>query len=523
MIEDEDEEVSSVKKLEVDHFEHSKKTKKRMRMIKKQKEHIAKIQRNLENKTKESTPLFPAIMLLNNPQDLAEYLYAKLRQSGERFEVKLLIMNFVSRLIGCHKLFLLPFYSFIQKYLTSHQIEVTKILAYLIQACHDLVPPEELTPLLKTIANNFITERCTNEVITVGINTVREVITRVPALLNEPGMADFMQDLVQYGHKAHKSVMMAAHAVLNLVRELHPSLLKRKDRGKSHNIENKPSSYGALNAAEVIPGTELLEAYERGEILLEDEEDQGLESEDALEVDEDEMDEEEGDESSEDEEEAPELVEYTSDEADEPDDGTSTTILNSKYSTNHMAVDGSTGSWESVDEDEQANEESGSDSEEEEETSPTPAGRQEVTQRLEARRFLTSEDFALIERLKAAQAQRTKASKRPRKEDDEEEEVRIEGVVAPESLEPGVKMGKMSKAQRVMRILEGRKENKMELFGHGGGLTNKEKERKKNFVMVRKGKRAVAKKLQKSNSDVRWDRNRRRPQLGRERRKRRRT
>ena len=150
-------------------------------------------------------------------------------------------------------------------------------------------------------------------------------------------------------------------------------------------------------------------------------------------------------------------------------------------------------------------------------------GHPEVKQRLEARRFLTSEDFALIERLKAVQAMRTTASKRPRKDDEAEEEIQIEGVVAPESLEPGMKMGKMSKAQRVMRILEGRKEHKAELFGHGGGLTNKEKERKKNFVMVRKGKRSVAKKLQKSNSDVRWDRKRRRPQLGRERRKRRRT
>ena len=284
-----------------------------MRMIKRQKEHIAKTQRDLENKVKESSPLFPAIMLLNNPQDLAEHLYSKLRQSGERFEVKLLIMNFVSRLIGCHKLFLLPFYSFIQKYLSSHQIEVTKILAYLIQACHDLVPPEELTPVLKTIANNFITERCSNEVITVGINTVREVIIRVPALLNEPDMGDFVQDLVEYGHKTHKSVMMAAHAVLNLVRELHPILLKRKDRGKGHSIENKPSSYGALNASEVIPGTELLEAYERGEILLDDEK----YDEDSFEGEE--FADEEGTESFEDEEEAPELVECTSDEADEPD------------------------------------------------------------------------------------------------------------------------------------------------------------------------------------------------------------
>ena len=43
------------------------------------------------------------------------------------------------------------------------------------------------------------------------------------------------------------------------------------------------------------------------------------------------------------------------------------------------------------------------------------------------------------------------------------------------------------------------------LQGHKGGLTNKEKQRKKNFVMVRKGKRSVANKIRKSNSDVRYD------------------
>ena len=81
----------------------------------------------------ENTPLFPAIQLIHDPQALAEKLFKKLRQPGEKFEVKLLLMNFISRLIGCHKLLLLSFYSFLQRYITSHQKDVTHILAYLIQ------------------------------------------------------------------------------------------------------------------------------------------------------------------------------------------------------------------------------------------------------------------------------------------------------------------------------------------------------------------------------------------------------
>ena len=73
-------------------------------------------------------------------------------------------------------------------------------------------------PIVKAIAHNFKTERCSNDVIAVGINSVREIIARSPALLRESDMSDFVQDLVLYGKKAHKSVMIAAHSVLNLIR-----------------------------------------------------------------------------------------------------------------------------------------------------------------------------------------------------------------------------------------------------------------------------------------------------------------
>lgn len=218
MSEDEDEEKNAVVK-EVDFHAHSKKTKKRIRHVQRQVEGNAKMRREQARKAEEAVPLFPAIQIIHDPQALAEKLFKKLRQpGGEKFEVKLLLMNFISRLIGCHKLILLSFYSFLQRYLTSHQQDVTHILAYLIQACHDLVPPEDLLPVIRAIAFNFITERCTNEVIAVGINSIREIFARVPAILREPGMDDFVEDLAQYGRKTHKSVMMAAHSVINLVR-----------------------------------------------------------------------------------------------------------------------------------------------------------------------------------------------------------------------------------------------------------------------------------------------------------------
>lgn len=36
------------------------------------------------------------------------------------------------------------------------------------QAAHELVPPEIIEPVLKTIANNFITERNSSDVMAIG-------------------------------------------------------------------------------------------------------------------------------------------------------------------------------------------------------------------------------------------------------------------------------------------------------------------------------------------------------------------
>jgi protein SDA1 len=179
-------------------------------------------------------------------------------------------------------------------------------------------------------------------VISVGVNTVREILARVPALLLEPDMGDFIQDLAQYAHKTHKSVMTAAHGVINLVRELHPTLLKRSDRGRNHDPNAAPGDYGSAAVLSEIPGTELLAAYERGEVDLVDGEcmpsfngsliicsdgsvDELVWKHERSEEEEDEWeeveDDEEGDEVEEDGDEAPQLVECEDGDEDEDEEG----------------------------------------------------------------------------------------------------------------------------------------------------------------------------------------------------------
>jgi protein SDA1 len=145
---------------------------------------------------------------------------------------------------------------------------VTHILAYLVQASHVLVPPDDLLPVIKAIAFNFVTERCTGDVMAVGINVIKEVIKRVSAVLDEPGMDAFVQDICAYSRNRDKSVVVAARGFTNLIREIYPSLLRGRDRGKHHDITAKPAAYGAENVLEGVEGAELLTLADAGIITI---------------------------------------------------------------------------------------------------------------------------------------------------------------------------------------------------------------------------------------------------------------
>ena len=68
-------------------------------------------------------------------QRFAEELFKRLnKSSGERFEVRLAMMSVVSRVTGVHKLLLLNFYPFLQRYILPHQREAPSLLAIMVQA-----------------------------------------------------------------------------------------------------------------------------------------------------------------------------------------------------------------------------------------------------------------------------------------------------------------------------------------------------------------------------------------------------
>lgn len=259
--EEEDEDIPDLKKMQMANL-HNKKSRSKDRKMDAARK---KVKRKQKKGEKAENFNFSALHLLNDPQGFAEKLYSKLTSKDDRWEVRLMKMNLVSRVIGIHQLTILGFYPLLMKYLQPSQRDVTMVLVCAAQASHSLVPPDILEPVLKAIANNFVTDRVANEVMAVGINGIREICIRQPLAID----ATLLQDLTQYKQHRDKSVLMAARSLIALFREINPEMLLRKDRGKTATIKMKDGSirsvaFGeAANNMDGLQGLELLDAEEK--------------------------------------------------------------------------------------------------------------------------------------------------------------------------------------------------------------------------------------------------------------------
>lgn len=217
---------------------------------------------------------FSAIHLLRDPQQFADDLFNNHLSSknAHRFDLdqRIAIMNLVSRLIGTHKLTVLGIYSFFLKYLTPKQLNVTQILSAAAQATHDLVPPETVNVVVRKIADEFVSDGVAAEVASAGINTIREILARNPQGIEE----SLLHDLTEYKGSKSKAVNSAAKSLVSLYREVAPEMLKKADRGKVatmeiiHN-EREEMKYGVeRDLVQGIPGLELLAKWKMDQGLL---------------------------------------------------------------------------------------------------------------------------------------------------------------------------------------------------------------------------------------------------------------
>jgi protein SDA1 len=243
----------------------NKKTKKKAKTMERA---VEKVRKN-EKKKKSPHPLnFSALHLLHDPQGFAEQLFSKHLQNSKsklNLEQKLLVLQLVSRLVGLHQLTIISLYSYFTKYLTPRQPSVTSFLASLAQATHKFVPPDALEPLIQKIANEFVSEASASEVAAAGLNAIREICVRQPMAMSDT----LLQDLVMYKKSKDKGTMMAAKGLLSLYREANPDLLKKRDRGKQATMGIKSGvirerRFGEQEAGG-IEGLELLEEWKDSE------------------------------------------------------------------------------------------------------------------------------------------------------------------------------------------------------------------------------------------------------------------
>lgn len=235
-----------------------KKTSKRDRVLKR---NVRDIKRKYNKEEREAEAQMKQhvdpIRLLRDPQQFVERLLAKLQKTSERFEVRILILNVIARAVQEHEVVHLPLYSFLVRYMEPSQLHSTQLLALSSMCIHRMVPPDAVEPIVKAIANHFVTDRSTPDAITVGLNTIREMCKRQPLAME----ADLLKDLVEYkNQRGEKGVIMAARALLQLYREVYPELLPPKLRGSAAgpaDLAAKPL-YGQESVFSDIPGLDLL-------------------------------------------------------------------------------------------------------------------------------------------------------------------------------------------------------------------------------------------------------------------------
>ncbi|VDL76253.1 unnamed protein product [Nippostrongylus brasiliensis] len=492
---EEEEETKTIKEV-MSAFRHAKKTRKRAKDLERSKRAISKKKKaKKEGRSKECNLL--AIQSLYDPQEFADKLFRMLEgKKIDKYEVRLFRIALCARVIGVHRLHILSFYSYLHRYLQPKQRDVTRILLYAAQACHEMVPPDTVEQLVRTIANNFVTDRNSPEAITVGINAIREIFANCPFAATE----ELLRDLAEYKTYKNKNVSMAARALITLFRAVNPKLLARRDRGRPTDGDDEREFVGFAKpaVAEFVPGAEVLEEQheENGEMEVDgdDDSDSSVEISD---IDTDEVDsddeppskrrapnEGEGDDDEEDEEE---------EEDDDDDEG---------WETDDGDEEEEESNDEGADDDvNMSHEDAGSVSQVTENDEIDPKKKAEL---ISSNRILTQEEFKQIRvyQLKKKLIGEKRLKKQlgnNRKNDDvrliEELGERMErrgdgdGLPRLKDIEQFHKKRKQSKEERLADIKEGHDENQKfgrpKKTGSHVGRTNRELAKKKVFNMIK--------------------------------------
>ena len=73
------------------------------------------------------------------------------------------------------------------------------------------MPPEELEPVMKHLIDKFVNDRCTEEVICMGLNTIREICVKNPLIIDE----FHVNYLAEFKTYKDRNVAGAARSIIN--------------------------------------------------------------------------------------------------------------------------------------------------------------------------------------------------------------------------------------------------------------------------------------------------------------------
>eukprot|EP00831_Metopus_contortus_P074766 TRINITY_DN6831_c0_g1_i2.p1 TRINITY_DN6831_c0_g1~~TRINITY_DN6831_c0_g1_i2.p1 ORF type:complete len:421 (-),score=77.06 TRINITY_DN6831_c0_g1_i2:89-1351(-) len=163
------------------------------KLPKKKKGELRKILKLMDRKQKRKsknifqTQFFP-IDLIYDPQGFTEKLFAKLpktkaKKKELKTEARVTVLNLVAKMIGRHKLDIPEFFSYANQLLKQQQKDLPRLLASIAEACHEDLQREDVKDMIGTITDQLVSENCIPEMITMGLNTIREISLRMPHVL----------------------------------------------------------------------------------------------------------------------------------------------------------------------------------------------------------------------------------------------------------------------------------------------------------------------------------------------------
>ncbi|KAI3858251.1 hypothetical protein MKX03_001052 [Papaver bracteatum] len=188
-------------------------------------------------KEKDSPNYYSRLNHLIDAHGFAKKLFSRLQTCNKRFEVRMMILKVIEQTVGLHRLILLNFYPFPQKCVQPHQRDIT--------AC-----------ISSSMVNQFVHDKARTEEITVGLNAAREIFL----LMTKRSMPY----LVLHRNSHEKAISTAACSLITSFREVCPSWLVKKDRGRPSNPKAQPKAFTEVNIASNVSGLELLQNGDEG-------------------------------------------------------------------------------------------------------------------------------------------------------------------------------------------------------------------------------------------------------------------